>query len=338
MFNDRRDTHFLRLILLASIWAFTGAIVIYAWPSPPLWLAALYLVGLLGWLMPPFVLMLHFTSHRPMFTKRWRVLNSYVPLLLAPFFGQSPGTYAAHHVGMHHPEQNSWADASSTMGYQRDSALDFARYLGRFLAVGIFDLCHYLARSRRGRLLRRAMLGEALYLGGIVALLFWKPFPTLVVFVIPLLAVRFAMMAGNWGQHAFIDPAQPLSPMHNSATCTAHGYNERCYNDGFHATHHLRPTLHWSELPLEFERQRHRYAEAGAVVFQGIDFVGLWALLLTRRYRRLASHFVQLGPVPMTEDEVIGLLKTRVARFTPGPLDHEGGQHPDAPSGAARAA
>ena len=40
-----------------------------------------------------------------------------------------------------------------------------------------------------------------------LALLNWRA--ALVVFVIPFVASRAAMMSGNWAQHAFIDPGDP---------------------------------------------------------------------------------------------------------------------------------
>ena len=51
--------------------------------------------------------------------------NYYIPWVLGPFFGESPETYFAHHVGMHHAENNLEDDISTTLPYVRDSAVDF---------------------------------------------------------------------------------------------------------------------------------------------------------------------------------------------------------------------
>lgn len=50
----------------------------------------------------------------------------------AALFGCTPHTYFAHHVLLHHPTNNLADDPSSTMGYRRDNARDFARYWARF--------------------------------------------------------------------------------------------------------------------------------------------------------------------------------------------------------------
>ena len=53
-------------------------------------------------------------------------------------FGQSPGTYYAHHIGMHHPEENLEADASTTIGTAERTAtttLGLRWQLGRALYV-----------------------------------------------------------------------------------------------------------------------------------------------------------------------------------------------------------
>jgi hypothetical protein len=91
----------------------------------------------------PFGLMLHCTSHRPFFKKKYQFINYYLPWVIAPFFGHSPETYFAHHIGMHHAENNLKGDESSTTPFQRDSVKDFGIYFGKFLFRGVFDLLQY---------------------------------------------------------------------------------------------------------------------------------------------------------------------------------------------------
>ncbi|RZK29593.1 MAG: fatty acid desaturase, partial [Hymenobacter sp.] len=81
----------------------------------------------------PFGLMLHCTSHRVLFKKKYGWMNNYIPWVLGPLFGQTPESYFTHHMGMHHPENNLPDDESSTMFYQRDSVLGFLHYLGDFM-------------------------------------------------------------------------------------------------------------------------------------------------------------------------------------------------------------
>ena len=79
---------------------------------------ALYLAGW-GYLLPPVILMLHNTMHRP-FIKAPKWLGVVHPYVMSFFFGIPTG-YREHHMGMHHAEDNMQKDLSSTLGYQRDS-------------------------------------------------------------------------------------------------------------------------------------------------------------------------------------------------------------------------
>src|SRR5688572_3843142 len=71
-------------------------------------------------LIDRFTLMLHCTSHRLLFKKRYGLLNHVIPRVVGPFFGQTPGSYFLHHLGMHHREENLEPDLSSTMRFRRD--------------------------------------------------------------------------------------------------------------------------------------------------------------------------------------------------------------------------
>jgi fatty acid desaturase len=216
---------------------------------------------------------------------------------------------------MHHPENNLWKDKSSTLPYQRDSLLHFGRYFGRFITVGLFELTSYLWRHRRKRLVQRALLGEALFWSGALVLGRYFPAQTLTVFVAPVFIARFLMMAGNWGQHAFVDVDAPGNAYLNSITCIEVAYNDRCFNDGYHIAHHLYPRMHFTELPLEYERNRARYVEEKALVFRGIDFVGVWALLMVGAHRALAKRIVSMDGLSV--EERVTLMRARLSPVFP---------------------
>ncbi|MBX3465957.1 MAG: fatty acid desaturase [Planctomycetes bacterium] len=308
---DPRDAPLLGVVVGMSLVLVPGALVLYApggfsWP-----LAAAYLAALFGLFFDRYILMLHATRHRRLFRPGLE-LDAWVDWALGPLAGQSPCTYHAHHLGMHHVENNLWADASSTLPYRRDSALDFLRYWGRFLVAGVVDLVAYLLGRRRTKLARRAALGELAYLATLGALLWVEWRATLVVFVVPLVAARFAMMAGNWAQHAFVDPADPGNPYRNSLTTINTRYNRRCFNDGYHIGHHLKPSRHWSELPGELLEHLDTYRDQGALVLEGLDFFQVWALLMVKDHDTLARHVVHLGGAPRSHDETVALLRARL--------------------------
>ena len=310
--NDRRDAIFVGLIVQCVMLATGGVCLFFVGPALR-WLGPLYLVALMALLLDRFTLMLHCTSHRQLFKPRYRALNQIIPWLLAPFFGQTPNTYFAHHMGMHHREENLAGDLSTTMPFQRDSLGHWLRYLGRFLGFCLIDLTRYMKRGHKERLMQRVLIGELVFWGLFACLLATRPWPTLVVFWAPLILIRCLMMAGNWAQHAFIASDRPDNPYTASITCINTRYNRRCFNDGYHIGHHLQARAHWTEYPAELENNLARYGANDAIVFEGLDFFIVWLLLMTGSWQRLARAFVQLPGAPVrSHAQVVALLKDRV--------------------------
>jgi fatty acid desaturase len=304
---DERDEVFVRLTL-KFVFAISVAMVVLWFEFH--WALAVAYVALWGWLTPPVILMLHCTMHRP-FIRQPKWLDRVHPYVMSFFFGMPTG-YAQHHMGMHHVEDNMGEDLSSTMRYRRDSFPHFLVYFGRFFFLVIFELPAYLARKRRGGMARKAVFGELLHEAVIAGALYLNWRFALVVFVFPYVAVRFMMMVGNWGQHAFINTARENNGIANSISCINSGYNRRCFNDGYHVGHHLKANRHWAELPQDFQDNRELYAREGALVFQGIDFFFVSVFLWTGQWRALAKRFVRLDGKPRSDEEVIAMLKARV--------------------------
>ena len=316
--QDERDLPFVYLLLQISLTMLPLAALLFV---PALtgaaWWAAAGLYFFLGtfYFKGPLGLMMHCTTHRPLFRKAHKWLNKFTPWVVGPLFGQTPETYFTHHMGMHHPENNLPDDESSTMFYQRDSAWGFSHYLGDFLVLGVVRLLGYLGRTRKFTLRFRAVRGELAYAAVVVGLAFVNLPATLVVFLGPLLVTRIVMMLGNWSQHAFIDGNAPENCYTNSATCINTAYNHKCWNDGYHISHHLRPALHWTEHPANFRQHVGEYAANDAVVFDGIHYLHIFAFLMLKRYDLLAKNFVNLGGRYGSDADVVALLRSRTRRI-----------------------
>ena len=263
----------------------------------------------------PFGLMLHCTSHRIFFKKEYNYLNYYLPWIIAPFFGHSPDTYYTHHVGMHHAENNLEDDKSTTMPYQRDSLRGFLHYFISFLVVGIYNLATYHFKKHRTRLMYKTIRGEILFIVGSVGLSLINWQATLVVFIIPYFLYRLIAFLGNWAQHAFVCAKEPGNSYRNSVTCINTNYNHKCWNDGYHISHHIKPAMHWTEHPTFFKKTVEEYATNDAIVFDGIHFLHIFIYLMQKRYDLLAAHFVNLGNRYSSDEEVIVLLKSRTKRI-----------------------
>jgi hypothetical protein len=112
----------------------------------------------------------------------------------------------------------------------------------------------------------------------------------------------------------FIDPDAPTS---NYTLATNHlkaPFNMATFNDGYHITHHVSSTTHWSEMPLHFITHLDKYEAAGALVFRGVSFeeMTIAAFSGERGLRNLARHVVQLTPERKSEDELVAVLRRRL--------------------------
>ncbi len=315
--NDPRDIVFVNLGLQMTLTLWPMVFVLYA-IEPFNWLwAAGYWIFLFVAFLDRYILMLHCTSHRPLFNRKFKALNQYIPWVLGPLVGETPEAYFVHHMGMHHKEGNLLGDLSTTMPFQRDRFSHWLRYWSRFMVFGLFDLFRYHKRHNRSKMMKRLVLGEgSFWLACGLLATFVNGQATLAVFVIPVIVVRTLMMAGNWGQHAFVDPDEPDNDYKSSITCINSRYNRRCFNDGYHIIHHLKPALHYTEMADEFDKSREIYGKQDAIVFEGTDFFEVWLLLMLGQKKVLAKKFVRLPGAPArTDEQVIELINRRLRPF-----------------------
>ncbi|MEP7264181.1 MAG: fatty acid desaturase [Bacteroidota bacterium] len=312
--RDERDLPFVKLIIRISITLVPLAVLLYLpFVTGWLWIVIAVLYHYYNNIIykGPFGLMLHCTSHRVLFKQKHHKLNYIIPWFLAPFFGHSPETYYAHHIGMHHAENNLEDDDSSTMPYQRDSLKGFLKYFGNFLVIGMYNLAMYFYRRHRKKLFYKTVRGELLFIFFCTALCFVNAPATIVVFIIPYILYRLIAFIGNWAQHAFIGADEPFNSYKNSVTCINTPYNHKCWNDGYHISHHIKPAMHWTEHPLYFQKTIDEYAKQDAIVFDGIHFLHIFFYLMRKRYDLLAFHFVNVGNRYKNDEEVIAMLKER---------------------------
>jgi len=310
---EPRDEVFVRLTLttIARMSALMVALyaALHVLRVPALLAGAVYL-AVWGWTVPPVVLMLHNTMHRA-FVRSPRWLNRAQGYAMAFFLGIPPA-YPVHHLGMHHAEDNIGEDLSSTIRYRRDNFLHFLVYFFRFLFCSHVELSLYLRRHGRRRMMRQMLVGEIGQLAVIAAVCWVSPAFGLFAFVLPTVIIRFMMMAGNWGQHAFINTARSNDGLSNSITCINSPYNRRCFNDGYHIGHHLKASRHWTEMPQDLADNQAAYAAAGVIVFERLDFFMVSLLLWTGQWRTLARRYVRLDGAERSDDEVVAMLKARV--------------------------
>lgn len=313
--RDERDLQLGRVIGLLSVTLLPGAIAMYvlvpgAWALAlaPFWLAAVY-----GGFGGRYMLLVHCLCHRPLFRKEWDGLSMYVTGVLGALFGSTPTSFFAHHMGIHHPENNLEDDVSCTLPYKRDSFLHFLHYWARFFFFGYFHIPRYFTLKKRYKLRRSLLFGEAAWISAVVVLGFLDPYATLVVMVVPFCLIRWFMMCGNFAQHAFVDIDDANNAYRNSTCLTNTTYNWKCYNDGYHIVHHIKPALHWTEMAQWYDDHREEFARQDAVVFDGVqNNQQVWWLLMTGQYEVLADKMVDFHG--RTREERVAFLKSRVHR------------------------
>src|SRR5688572_7303794 len=314
--QDKRDLPFIHLLteihLIVIPFAFLFFTPLFeggAWwimYIPYAYLSQSYFKGRFG-------LMFHCICHRPMFKKGYQWLHKYVTWMVCPFFGNTPETYFAHHIAMHHVENNQEEDASSTLKYRRDSPTDFLKYFFRFLFIGIVDTFLYFFKRKRKKLYTRLTFGEFSFYLICVALCFVNFKATLMIFIVPVIYARLIMMMGNWTQHSFIDKSNPEGHFSSVYNCINNVYNQNCWNDGYHSIHHLKPALHYTEIPGEFLKHQDKYVQNKTFIFDGIHYLHIFYYLMTKNYTKLADNLVNIDNTFRSKEEAIALLKERVS-------------------------
>lgn len=237
------------------------------------------------------IIVSHLFVHQPWFAS-WR-LNAAASLLNSVNIAQSAQAYHLTHVRNHHRYNNdrkgadgSTLDVTSTFRHSRDdghaplwrylvfglagSAREFAgtvASLRRACRVGADEtfLRELATRhpARRAAELRQVQADRLAQLAFTVLLgvLSWQ---FLLFCYLPAIAVAFTLVnVQNYYRHY---GARPETRYANSVSHYGRVYNRLTFNDGYHQEHHLRPTTHWSRLPMVAEQFGADFGADGRVV------------------------------------------------------------------------
>jgi len=318
--RDPRDTPALRLMVSLSLTAVPIFAMQLVLGKPRLLLAIAFYLSLYGLKFQRFVRMFsasHLEAHRRhgFFSEKYdKVFGRYLEFFLGYLYGNCPELGRTAHVCLHHRENSGRDDTRTNMGYDRTSRLDFLWYLSDniWTVLGLAPYAYFKARGdEKDR--RRMLWGMARYYAyfGAVFIYDWR-IGTIFVLV-PLLCMNFINAITAWVQHAFCDPERPEDYFANTVTVVD---RVNFLNEGYHLCHHHRASLHWTEMPVHFERMRHRMREAGSLVFRDLDFMGLFLeLTLFRRMGVLAEKLVPWEP--MNHEQRLALLAMRTSLKTP---------------------
>ena len=318
--RDQRDTPALRLMVSLTVTVVPIFVMQIVLGKPRLLLVIVFHLALYGLKFQRFVRMFsasHLEAHRRhgFFSGTYdKILGRYLEFFLGYFYGNIPELGRTAHVCLHHRENAGFDDTRNTMGYDRSSRLDFLCYMADniWTVLGIAPYTYFRAKGdekNRKRMLR----GMLCYYAYFAAVFIYDWRIGILYVLVPILCMNFINAITAWVQHAFCDPERPDDYFANTVTVVD---EVNFMNEGFHLCHHHRSSLHWTEMPVHFERLRDRMKEAGSLVFRDLDFFGLFLeLTLLRRMDVLAEKLVPWDP--MNHEQRLALLSKRTSLRTP---------------------
>lgn len=323
LLHDARDLRLMLTFLQVTLWlAFSSYVQLALLPrnNYAYLYAAVHLP--ITWIVlgQRFILAMHYAAHRPLFSPAKlgvvaQLLNAFPLVVLSNFYGMPAGAYYLHHCIMHHQANNVFPyDVSSTMPYDRSRPLHFLLYVCNFLLHTFVYLPYYAISKGRVAVALMAVGCFAGYGAAYPLIAAAQP-----VFFFTSLGFSFclgplALMLGNFSQHIFVDPDEPKSNYGLACNHLNAPFNMLTFNDGYHITHHVSSVTHWSEMPLHFIKNLDKYEQGGAILFDGINFMDLGIHVMNgeKGLRFLASKIVQLKEQPLSEAELIAMMKRRL--------------------------
>lgn len=307
--KDQRDEPICHLLLnVCFFWAFWMPVVQC---SNSHVVGSLYFVFLMVFFYERFVLALHFASHRKIF--QMNILNMVPQYFMAPFFGIPPGFYSAHHLIMHHTEENKFpADLSSTEVYQRDNFIHFMIYYCSFLSSSFVRLPLYILRQKRHAMFLQLVLCLIFYVRILASVYRYSVVLATWFLIAPLVLGSFFLMLGNWSQHVFINEKNPDCAYGIAFDIINSPSNQKTFNDGYHLQHHLNSRKHWTELPRAFQENIEKMKQSKGLVFSNTSFVEIGINVFLQRYDKLIMCYVSLQENPQSAKEIESLLRQRL--------------------------
>ena len=224
--------------------AFTTALTVVNWKT-----------GKVHPVLYPVTLFMFFTTavishnHNHLGMCRSKALNLLTSYWIAIFYGHPAVAWVPTHNQVHHKLNNRPGDSSRSPKWFEGNHL---------AALLVYPMLTNLAQTkdinaflkdlwRRDRAAFFSAASEyAVFFGGMAGLLILDWRKALLFFFIPQQFALFSIQVVNYLQHIETDA---YSDWNHSRNFVSKTLNLLLFNNGYHTVHHLKPGLHWSELP-----------------------------------------------------------------------------------------
>lgn len=206
----------------------------------PVWLAAWVLLGL----VPRGGICAFNHHHQHLSVFRVGILNRLLEIMYGLQTGITSHGWVLHHSLGHHvnyldqrKDESRWRRADGTpMG-----EMEYAFVVGTTAYPRMWQVTRRLPKYTRIFVVMTAL--TLAILGG---LLYWRPLPALLVFVLPMTYMLFHTAWATYSHHAGKKTTSHFAASNN---ILHRGYNILTGNLGYHTAHHYKPGVHWSQLP-----------------------------------------------------------------------------------------
>ena len=237
--------------------AFTVGLSIVQWRmhtfNPALYLLALFMAVTVA-------VISHNTNHVQMWKSK--PLNLFTRYVIALYYGHPAVAWVPTHNQVHHKLVNRPGDSSRGPKWFKTSHL--AALLVYPSLTGIEqgrDIKAYFKRTRHEKPEQFwSALSEYVVFFGVMAgllLLDWKK--AILFFVIPQQFSIFVIQIFNYVQHV---EAEEGSRWNHSRNFVSPVLNALLFNNGYHTVHHLKPGVHWSDVPKLHAEYVHEISPA----------------------------------------------------------------------------
>jgi fatty acid desaturase len=194
----------------------------------------------------------HNHQHVNVFRPRW--LNRLFEMPLALQTGVGSYTWVLHHNLGHHLNylEQRKGDVDESRWMRRDGTqMGRIEYTLHLFANHHLDV--YKVGQKHPRLYRSYVLMHIPIVALLAGMFYVHPLNTLIMFVALPLAALIHTCSATYQHHSGLETEDHLCASRNR---TSRWYNLLSQNLGYHTAHHMRPGLHWSELPSYHEKIR----------------------------------------------------------------------------------